>query len=159
MPAGGVEVGRRAALIGAFVLAANALLAGDNIPRSRRAALDPNVAIRDRAVRASQHLARRYRATLQRHPRLGRRLEPLAAEHAAHLTALTGVATPKESARREQQPRVPSSADQALRALAAAEEQSAAERLVDLRSAAPPLARLLASVLAAQTVHAELLRG
>lgn len=86
----GARLSRRAVLLGTFVIVADLLLARDSLPRSRVAAVDPAEAIRDRAVAASRHLVALYAATVARHPQLRARLAPLAAEHQAHLEALTG---------------------------------------------------------------------
>lgn len=174
----GARLSRRAVLLCTFMIAADLLIARDGLPRPRKAAVNPAEAIRDRAVAASRHLVALYAATVAQHPQLRARLAPLAAEHQAHLEALTGepaaqqLPLPTHEAQATLTPApgeptpsttpqatVPRSPTAALAALAGAERAAADGRLRDLPAAPPELARLLASIAACQAVHAELLDG
>lgn len=131
---------------------------------------------------ADQRLARRvgteitvllgaYAATITAHPRTRGALAPLAAEHEAHLKALTAlqpappIASPSASSSGSNapspsaSPSVPAvpvepSPAAARTALSRAEEAAAARRRQQAGDAGPELARLLASIAACETVHA-----
>ncbi|MEU7200034.1 hypothetical protein [Streptomyces sp. NPDC045470] len=129
--------------------------------------------LRAQAARDSSALLARYDATLAAHPGLGERLRPLRAEVARHAAAFgvspapgapgapsarpgTG-ASPAASSPGPSAPAVPPDEKQARTDLAAAERRTADARATALVSAAPELARLLASVAAAGAAHAYLL--
>lgn len=126
--------------------------------------------LRAQAARDSSALLARYDATLAAHPGLGERLRPLRAEVARHAAAFgvspapgapsarprTG-ASPAASSPGPSAPAVPPDEKQARTDLAVAERRTADARATALVSAAPELARLLASVAAAGAAHAYLL--
>jgi hypothetical protein len=145
---------------------------------------DPDVAIRAAVVAAVRSLAASYRSTADRHPELRARLAPLAAEHAAHLAALSGSAdratdppspragtasprpeTPASSAPEStagpgaETTAVPDTVPAAVAALVAAESRNAQARVADAAGASPALARLVASVGGGEAAHAALLGG
>lgn len=142
---------------------------------SDRLSIDPDVAIREAAAQAERGLLAAYTATATRHPDLAARLAASAAHHAEHLAALAGAtATPEATstttsaalatATATPTPRdtgaaaaIPDDPLAAIAALAVAEREAAANRLDDLEGASPALARLLASVGAAEAAHAALL--
>ncbi|MFJ9777501.1 ferritin-like domain-containing protein [Kitasatospora sp. NPDC101157] len=112
---------------------------------------DPDAPIRLRAVAATDTLLAVYDALLAAPGAQTALLQPLRAETAQHRAALaqglpsaTGTPTPSTSPTA-----VPTSA-----ALAALESRTAESHLADLDTARPPLARLLASVAAANALHA-----
>jgi len=133
-----------------------------------RPAPDPDALLRDRVVASVQALLSSYQATVERYPRLARRIAPLAAEHEAHLTALgapapsgsPGPASPSVArSTATPAPAVPPEPGRALRALAGAESRAAADRVRDVVAAAGvDLARLLAAIGACEAAHAALLR-
>ncbi|WP_031508358.1 hypothetical protein [Streptomyces megasporus] len=119
--------------------------------------------LRRRAARDSVDLLERYDRTIDAHPSLAGRLEPLRANVARHVTAFGGAA-PRGSAspRTAADPgpagtAVPADTGRALTALANAERATADARTRALLDAPPELARLLASVAAAGAAHAYLL--
>ncbi|MDI2132781.1 hypothetical protein [Yinghuangia seranimata] len=122
-------------------------------------------AIRDRAREGSAALLGRYQAVLALHGALEGRLRPYADEIARHLEVLGGAkaaasaasATPAAPGVTPTDEPVPGTPQAALADLVSREQQAADARLVDLPAATPDLARLLASVAAANAVHAKLL--
>ena len=126
---------------------------------------DPDVALVAAAIATEEQLLATYAATLTRHTSLSVVLSPLAAEHDAHLRALRertpvasspGSAAPSETAAGALVP-VPAVAALARAALAAAETAAANDRGALALTASAPLARLLASMAAADAAHAALL--
>ncbi|PWI43603.1 hypothetical protein [Streptomyces sp. ICBB 8177] len=165
---------RRAVLAGGAGLPLVALATGcaDAVPApDPRAVAAADAEERGRVLAAQDcaALLARYDATIAAHPPLAARLRPLRAQVAAHRQALAppapGTPSPALSAPASASPSasgapaVPSGQDAALKALADAEQRTAATRTAALRDASPALARLLASVAAAGTCHALLLRG
>jgi hypothetical protein len=141
---------------------------------SDRPSVDPDLAIRAAAAQAERGLLAAYTATLARHPDLSQPLAAPSAHHAEHLAALAAAtASPEATTTSRTAPVTPTAtpapsdtgaaaaiADDPLTAtaaLAAAEREAAAGRLDDLDRASPALARLLASVGAAEAAHAALL--
>ncbi|WTW94616.1 hypothetical protein OG216_14995 [Streptomycetaceae bacterium NBC_01309] len=110
--------------------------------------------IRERARQASASLLDHYDAVLAAHPALVGRLRPYADEVGLHLTAFGGTRTPPPAATPPGES-VPADANGALADLASREQRGADGRLVDLPTATPELARVLASVSACQFVHAQ----
>jgi hypothetical protein len=93
-------------------------------------------------------------------------LEPLLAEHRAHLTQLrsrlivpTGSASPSPSYRAPGAPVVPTAAAAAVAFLRDAEQASATAMLDRLRGASPSLAQLFASISASEATHVPALSG
>ncbi|WP_308014137.1 hypothetical protein [Streptantibioticus parmotrematis] len=176
---------RRAVLAGGVGLPLAALATGcaDAVPAQDPravAAADAEDRGRVRAAGDCAALLARYDATIAAHPALAARLRPLRAQVAAHQQAFapSGTGTPSPGApspagtssparstpasaspTASGTPAVPSDQGTALKALADAEQRTAATRTTALRDASPALARLLASVAAAGTCHALLLRG
>jgi hypothetical protein len=151
---------RRAALAGAFGLAAAAgagcrPFGGDPEPPK------PDEIIRQRVLAAKRDLLARYAATLAAHPQLSARLNPLVADHRAHVQALNGSASPTATpgSTATAPPPVPAGRGAALAALATAERAAAGARVTDVLDASPRLARVLASIGGCEAAHAELLRG
>ncbi|MEV8454252.1 hypothetical protein AB0467_16165 [Streptomyces sp. NPDC052095] len=113
--------------------------------------------IRTAEARTSLELLGRYERVAAAHPSAASALAPLRDAVRAHAEALApagagkGVAVPS--------PAAPGSARSALKELAAAERRASDARLTALAAAPPELARLLASVAAADAAHAFLLTG
>ncbi len=126
---------------------------------------DPDLDLLARAVAEKQDLLAAYEATLTRHRPLAARLEPMRADHAAHLAELSGfrpnvpTAAPSASA----SPigaAVPADRENAVEALAQAELAAAGRRIGQCREARDPqLARLLASLGGCEAAHTALLRA
>ncbi|WP_435600048.1 hypothetical protein [Streptomyces sp. C10-9-1] len=151
--------------------------------RTTAASVDPvraDRALRGRLAARSAALLGEYDAVLGSHPGLAGRLGPLRAAVAAHAAALAGEAAPRRprgpgegsaspSGAPARPPAPPGSAPAvaagpvpedpaaALKALAAAERRTSDEHLASVTEAEPELARLLASVAAADAAHAYLL--
>ncbi|MFJ3932604.1 hypothetical protein [Streptomyces sp. NPDC090029] len=151
--------------------------------RTTAASVDPvraDRALRSRLAARSTALLGEYDAVLGSHPGLAGRLGPLRAAVAAHAAALAGEAAPQrprgpgedsafpsEAPARPAAPSgsapavaagpVPEDPAAALKALAAAERRASDEHLASVTEAEPELARLLASVAAADAAHAYLL--
>ncbi|MFI9162315.1 ferritin-like domain-containing protein [Kitasatospora aureofaciens] len=115
---------------------------------------DPDAPVRLRAVAATDTLLSAYDALLGVPGARTDLLQPLRAETAQHRAALaqgipaaptSGTATPSAT---------PSTTTLTPTALAALERQTAQSHLADLDAARPPLARLLASIAAANARHA-----
>ncbi|WP_063726180.1 hypothetical protein, partial [Streptomyces monomycini] len=180
-----VALTRRRTLLAGSVLGGTALLlAGcseDSGPGGGREDADAaaDARLRSQAARDSSALLARYDATLAAHPGLGERLRPLRAEVARHAAAFGASPAPAASGGPSARPRtdaaaaaspspaspassapsapaVPPDEKQARTDLAAAERRTADARATALVSAAPELARLLASVAAAGAAHADL---
>ncbi len=130
---------------------------------SRRAAptpapaADPDATLLGRLADAERALLARYAATVRRHPALGPRLRPLAAEHEAHLGALSVELRRPASASTPAVPGVPRTVAGALAALAGAERSAAQERIEMTIACSRERAPLLASMGAAEAAHAYLL--
>ncbi|MFI9464964.1 hypothetical protein [Streptomyces xiamenensis] len=154
-----IELPRRTLLLtGGALVALTGVLSGcsgadDAGPeRSGEAAATPE-GLRRRAARDNAKLLARYDATTAAHPDLAGTLTPLRETLAAQLTALQEDGAPSPGSA----PGVPSDADGALAELIEAERSLADERLRTLGDAPPELARLLASLSAAGSVHVYLL--
>jgi hypothetical protein len=138
-------------------------------PPATISAASPELRLAERVVAEKRSLLARYAATRRAHPALAGRLDPLAAEHAAHLDALAAVVegeapatTPNPAATpapAPSLPAVPARPDRALAALAAREAELARQRLLDVDAVAPDLARLLASIGGAEAAHAALMEA
>jgi hypothetical protein len=155
-----------ASLVGAAGCSSPSAANPDPIDRST---VDPDAAIQETAADAERALLAAYAATVARHPELSGIVAAPSTHHAEHLAALTdGTMTPAATATASGgSPTTPRSAAlspavsddprAAVAALAAAERAAAAHRLKNLDAASPALARLLASVGAAEAAHAALL--
>ncbi len=155
----GTDPTRRAVLAGGVLLLGGACTgAQSSTPRSL---LSAQQRLARRTATDIRQLSDRYAATLAAHPSLRARLMPLAAEHDAHASALerlvprpTATPSPRPSAPTRT---VPSTAAEAITALAATEQVAATRRAREALKAAPELARLLASIAACEAVHAAVL--
>lgn len=121
----------------------------------------PDVAVLTRAIVAETRLIARYQAVLARFPRLATALDPLLADHRAHLAGLRarlvpGAAqpSPSPSASSAASQPVPAGQTAAVAYLGAAEDAAAAALLGRLAAASPSLAQLLASIAASEATHA-----
>jgi len=124
----------------------------------------PDVAVLTSAMNAEKLMIARHEAVLSRSPALAGTLDPLLAEHRAHLAALTarlvpGAARPTPSPSASPPVTVPAGAAPAVAYLAAAEESAATAYLRQLAAASPSLAQLLASIAASEATHAAVLGG
>jgi hypothetical protein len=123
----------------------------------------PEVAVLTGAIAAERALIARYQAVLGRLPTLAATMNPLLAEHHAHLAALTarlvpGAARPSPTPTASQAPpAVPGSTTAATAGLGAAEQAAAGRLLGHLVQVSPPLAQLLASIAASEATHAAVL--
>ncbi|MEV6105799.1 hypothetical protein AB0M28_13930 [Streptomyces sp. NPDC051940] len=168
--------GRRRLLQGAAVGAAALVTGCQSAERGGSAARGPSGPSREERLRRqartdAEELLRRYDATIAAHPALAARLTPLRAEAAAHVAALgergkggkggtqdaKGSASPSPSPTPPAAPVVPAEPGEARTELAAAARRAAEAHARTLADAPGELARLLASVSAAGTVHAYLL--
>ena len=160
---------RRAVLVGAGLLAVAACSSGTE-PQPPKP--DPDLPIRALAADGVRGLVALYAAVTRAHPNLRAELAPLAAETAAHLSALeppasgptasTGASTGAStapSATASAPAAVPATAAAARTALVRAERHEAELRVTQLASASPALARLLAAIGASEATHATLLRA
>ena len=147
----------RRALLGC---AAAAGLAGCTGRRRRMASPSPDERLIEHLVSDKRELLAAYAATAAAHPGLAERLAPIVATHEAHLAALDTGGSPTSSgtpADRADRRGVPARPGEALAALAARERAAARARLSQILPASPALARLVASIGAAEAVHAVLL--
>lgn len=159
---------RRDVLLGGTRLAAGLGLAsvvsacaGDEPERP-----DPVESLVEKVVGQERALLARYRATAAAHPGLRRDLAPFVRAHEAHLAALVG-ATPSGSpspavggaspSPSRSAPPVPATPRDAVAELARAERAASQRRRADVLAAPATLARLLASVGAAEASHHALL--
>ena len=154
---------RRAVLVGAGLLAVAACSTGTE-PEPPKP--DPDLPIRSLAAAGVRGLVALYDAVSRAHPDLRAELAPLAAETAAHLSALeppatgpTPSASPSPSATPSPSITVPATAAAVLTALVRAERHEASLRVTQLVSASAALARLLAAIGASEATHATLLRA
>lgn len=156
---------RRAVLVGAGLLAAAACSSGTEPTPPKP---DPDLPIRALAAGGVRGLVALYDAVSGTHPDLRAELAPLAAETAAHLSALEPPATrPTASTPASTSPSatasptvaVPATAAAARTALVRAERHEAELRVTQLASASSALARLLAAIGASEATHATLLRA
>ena len=104
----------------------------------------------------------RYQATTATYPDLDIRLEPLLADHRAHLDALRkaiGTPSPSPSATASASPSASVAPDPAgsVAALRAAEQTGQADAAAACLAAAPDYAPLLGSIAACRATHAEVL--
>lgn len=164
---------RRAILQALAGLSAFALLPGctgddgPDTPGAGRGEPDPDLALLARAIIEKQDLLAAYETTLARHRQLGARLEPLRADHAAHLAALTdfrpldpGAAPEPSASASPTGAAVPTERAAAVQALAAAELAAAGRRIGQCREARDPqLARLLAALGGSEAAHTTVLRS
>ena len=165
----GDQVSRRRVLLGlgAALLVSgcsSALPAGDE-PLDAPT-VDPDREIRQAAADAERALLAAYAATIARHPALTERLAVLSAQHDEHLAAFSDTQAsppgPSQAATAtaitpDTATGVPDDPLAAVAALTAAERAAANRSLDDLDVASQALARLLASVGAAEAAHAALL--
>ncbi|MFG3229140.1 DUF4439 domain-containing protein [Kitasatospora sp. NPDC048194] len=137
---------------------------GDVVPGNRRPGPDPDLAVRLRALAATDTLLAAYGSALAAPDARTALLQPLRAETAQHRAALaygvpaasvppTSAATTPAANATPTATTTPA-APATPAALAALERRTAQSRLAELGAARPPLARLLASVAAANTLHA-----
>jgi hypothetical protein len=157
----------RRALLGGFLgaVAGPALLTGCTEPAPPAAPTPDEVALRW-AVTSAEALAAEYASATAAHPGLTARLDPLAADHRAHLDVLAGAAgSPSPSGSAEERPSpapsagVPADPEAAVAALAASESAAAAALAGRLGPVDGDLARTLASVSACRSAHSAALRG
>ncbi|WP_329455351.1 hypothetical protein [Streptomyces sp. NBC_01497] len=170
---------RRGALRGAGAATTAVLLAGCTssqpagptaAQRRGQVSAAQAAALRTRTAATSRSLLERYDAVIARHPSEGPRLAPLRAAVAAHVKALAPAggapASPRASAPASGDPAgaaggrpvtVPADPVAAVGTLATAERQAGRDQTAALMDAPPELARLLASVAAANAVHLYLL--
>jgi hypothetical protein len=156
---------RRAVLLGTVALAATACSASSG-PGTE----ENDAAIVARVADSKRVLLERYAATAAQHPDKQAVLAPLSAEHELHLTVLGVPERTDAPASRPASPdnpptasptpvRIPASAREALDMLSDAERKASDSRLAGILAASPGLARLLASIGACESAHAELLRS
>lgn len=123
---------------------------------------DPDVLALRRAIADEEVILARYKRAIRAHADLAGRLRPVAAEHAQHLRALrsrwrpTPAPSPSPS-RIRSGTKKGRSARQPIAALADYERRYATALTRELGPLSPALAQLLASIAAAETVHATLL--
>ena len=123
---------------------------------------DPDLRLRRRVAAQVAELGAAYAAATSAHPTLAAALQPLAAEHRAHVAALAGPPQTRSpngspSASASSSPQVPETPDATLDWLTGLERQAARRRRTQSLRAGPALARLLASVGACEATHAALL--
>jgi hypothetical protein len=153
---------RRAVLVGSLL----ALAACSSGTEPEPPKPDPDLPIRALAADGVRGLVALYDAVSRAHPGLRAELAPLAAETAAHLSALaptatsptTGASTSSSATPSTPVP-VPATAAAARTALVRAERHEADLRVTQLASASSALARLLAAIGASEATHATLLRA
>ncbi|MGH3329517.1 MAG: ferritin-like domain-containing protein [Streptomycetales bacterium] len=158
------RLGRRAFVVTSLSLGAAGCFGGDPEPTAAQ--------LRDRKIRrgvlrSERHLIARYEATEEHHPELAGVLAQLRREHESHLHAIArretrpgdGASPGRSPGQSPGQSPPPATPEQALRALVKAEEQASDERMGDVLTASPLLARLVAGIGAAEAGHAEFLRG
>ncbi|HUR73584.1 MAG TPA: ferritin-like domain-containing protein [Sporichthya sp.] len=155
-------------LAGAALLAAAGCTSGGDgpdTPGGKDAEPDPDLALLTTVIAGKQGMLAAYEVTLTHHQQLADRLEPLRADHAAHLAALQGfrpdLPTPGPAASASPTGAVPPSArEQAVQLLASAELATAGGRIGQCQSARDPrLARLLASIGGCEAAHTAVLRA
>jgi hypothetical protein len=165
--AGDGRPSRRSVLAGGGLLLL-AACTGSSPPRAPQLTADQRLA--RRVAAEITVLVGAYAATISAHPRTRPALASLAAEHDAHLAALTALqpapaATPSASSSGSTAPspsaspsavavQVAPSPAAARAALARAEKAAAARRRQQAGDAGPDLARLIASIAACEAVHA-----
>lgn len=158
------DLTRRALMSGSLALAVTACRPfGQAAPTTEA---DPDLLTLRRVLSAEEDLLTRYDAVRRSHPALADTLDPIAADHRAHVRALRSRVTPpprpSPSATRStpgQGPRVPTDATEATQTLAELERTAAADRVDDLLAVPPFLAQVLASISASEATHAALLTG
>jgi hypothetical protein len=155
---------RRAVLVGSLLAVAACSSGTEPEPPKP----DPDLPIRALAADGVRGLVALYDAVSRAHPGLRAELAPLAAETAAHLSALAPPATSptpstggstSSSATPSTPVPVPATAAAARTALVRAERHEAGLRVTQLASASSALARLLAAIGASEATHATLLRA
>jgi hypothetical protein len=122
----------------------------------------PDVAVLQHAISAEQFMVAGYRTVLAAAPTLARSLNPLLAEHEAHLARLKGRLVPGAAAAkppRQPRPKAPASAAAAVSYLTDAEHAAATSLISRIDVASPSLAQLLASIAASEATHAAALAG
>lgn len=160
------DVTRRAVVGGSLVLAAAACRPFGGASQRTDDEVDADVLSVRRALVAEERLLARYDAVRRRHPGLAGRIDPIAAEHRAHVRALRSSVTPSPSPSPSASPStpgddasVPADPAEAAGTLAELERAAAADRVDDLLAVPPFLAQLLASISASEATHAALLTG
>lgn len=133
--------------------------------------VDPEVRIRARIAEEVRSLSDRYTAVVAAFPDADAQLVSFAAEHDAHIRALTSLQreaapgtsssapAPPGATAPSPAPAVPTELRAAIQALVVAEQSAARRRSRQARRASPSLARLLASIAACDAAHAVLLTG
>ncbi|MFE7467385.1 hypothetical protein ACFU6R_25225 [Streptomyces sp. NPDC057499] len=124
---------------------------------ARAAAVRAEKRIRTAAARTSLELLGRYERVAAAHPSAAAALAPLREAVRAHTEALAP--SGGRAAGAAPSPAPPDDARAAVKELAAAERRASDTHLAALVDAPPELARLLASVAAADAAHAFLLTG
>ena len=152
---------RRALLVGLTGAAAGAALAGC-WPLSKKPQAHPSAHPLTPVVAGTVALADRYQATITALPALAARLQPLAADHRAHLDALRaamGVASPSPAPSGAIDPSASVAPDPAtaLAALRTAEQTGQADAARACLAAAAEYAALLGSIAACRATHVEVL--
>ena len=156
---------RRAVLATGGALALAACLPAENPPPPRP---DPDLRLRRAVAGEVRVLVAAYAAVAAAAPDAGSarlaRLRSLAAEHEAHVVALEGprpTASPSPSTRSgspsASPPQVPSTPAAAVTWLAGLERAAADRRTGQVLAAGADLGRLLASIAACESTHADLL--
>lgn len=153
---------RRAALAASALAAASLGTAGCATLHAASAAarVPGDVTVLRSAIAAKSAMIARYTATAAAYPQLRPALGPLLGDHQAHLAELRhrlvepphpapGLGPPSA----QPEGPVPSGQGAAVAALASAERSAAAEHVAQLRSAAPSLAQLFASIAACEATH------
>jgi hypothetical protein len=151
---------RRAVLGGLVGTVAGAALAGC-WPNSDKPKPPPAPHPLTPALGGTQALVEKYQATIAGYPDLAERLQPLLADHQAHLDALRktmGLPAPSAAASGAA-PSASVGADQdaAVAALKAAEQSGQTEAVTACLAASAPYAPLLGSIAACRATHVEVL--
>jgi hypothetical protein len=123
----------------------------------------PDVRTLEYAILAEDNLVYLYTKTMNVHAALGRQLQPLLAEHQAHLSQLQAriILPPGRHLRVHPtaRPPVPATAQAALAQIMAAEKAAITGQLKRLQGATPSQAQLYASIAACEATHVTLLSG
>ena len=154
---------RRAVLIGGGLLALVGCSSGGTPEPDEE--VDPDARIRTEAADDVRRLAELYATAAAAHPTLRDDLAPLAAETAAHLSALdrppptptTSTASTPPSGPPSTTSTAPATAAEGRQSIAQAERRAAEARVNDLTLASPALARLLTAIGASEATHATIL--
>jgi hypothetical protein len=156
------------AAVGAAVAAAGLGLAGCTLGGSGRPGPSPSPDPLAPVLTGTEALADLYAATVAAQPTLADRLNPLLAEHRAHVDALRAAMGLASQASRSASPAPPSPAASgaqvpddpaaALAAIAGAERTAQASAVKDCLASRPEHAGLLGAIAASRACHLEVLR-